>query len=431
MNYPSAIHSQKFKKIHSHYRAYLSFLEDVNFIERNDFFKVGEQSYLYQFTFYYHQNLFYSHIIKNVNIPYDNDIVINGDIANNYMEDKVIEKLKLYLFYLKFDSKAANQLKDELFITRFYNPEFDMQHWDWFVTTAGKWEYKPSPKVLDRVAQYNFETKVIDMINDHTYYCHTDTSGWRLHSPLTILPREYRKFITFRGQELYSIDLKCSQVFLTLKLFTPEFWDINSPVVNISTLGMEHLFNNQSVLKRIQKAISNLAADYENFRVHCCAGSIYEYMQEEYYSKLGLALERDDVKTQFFLTLFTSNKFLGSEQANPKKLFKKIFPTVYNVFKAIKTERKESLFLNVDDAKTIEKFSSLLPIMLQRLESLIFLKTVTTKIVNSHPEVPLITLHDSLNTTKEHVEFVKNTLHTEIEVIMGYSPTLKIFLWAG
>lgn len=434
MDYLPAIHSRKFKNISSNYRAYLTFFENQNLIKRNDYYIVGEQSYLYEFTSNYTQTPFYSHII-DVSIPLFNDNDFKESIYNiNYdiiiIDKHIMQKLNIFLSDLKFDAIGANNLKDELFISRFYNPEFDMNNWD-FVKENDNWKMVHLPKMKNHNVQYNFEQDIINKLSQKEYYCHMDETGWRVHTPLTILPREYKKFVTFRGKELFSIDLKCSQIFLTLVLFNPDFWNPNSNMVNISTLKMQHLFENPKILKKINEAIANLGDDYEKFKEECCKGTIYEYMQDCYKEELNLDLSRNEVKIQFYMTMFTSNTFINTEQAKPKRLFRVIFPTVYEVFKAIKTQRKnEVLKLNDYDPHPIEKFSTLLPVMLQRLESYIFIKNIATHIIENYPYVRFYTIHDSINTTENSKSLITSIIESEIRRITGLTPTLKETSWS-
>lgn len=44
--------------------------------------------------------------------------------------------------------------------------------------------------------------------------CHRDPSGYRLHTPITRLPRELRPFLSFKGEPLVGIDCKNSQMCL-------------------------------------------------------------------------------------------------------------------------------------------------------------------------------------------------------------------------
>lgn len=430
MGYPPAVHSKKFKKIKPLYSAYLTFLEDENVIRRNDYFSVCKQSYLYQFTFDYLKTPLYSHIIEGNEMPLIGSDIYN--LCNNeiLIDKEIIEKFKLYLYYLKFNAIGANDLKEELYQHRLQHPDMDYASWQWVQQNNGKYEYANLPRKLNAVEQYNFEQATIDRLTDRQYYCQTDDTGWRVHTPLTILPHEYKKFVTFRGNRLFSIDLRCSQVFLTLVLMNPDFWNPNSTTVNVATLKMDHLFETAQMKKKIVSALNELSGDYETFKRECCNGNIYDYMQSLYKTDLKLDLRRDDVKVQFYLTMFTANNFFGTKQAEPKRLFAKLFPTVYNVFKAIKTQRKkEKVYLNPCDTTPVKKFSKLLPIMLQRLESHIFIQNIAAKIVREHAHIPIFTVHDSISTTQEFVDDVEKIVLSEINRVTGLTPTLKTTCW--
>lgn len=338
--------------------------------------------------------------------------------------------MKLFFYFLNIDALGSKTFMEELYERRIINPDIDNLKSGWFKDESGKYIFGKKPRTKSADAQYNYEQMVLGKLADKAYYCHYDEVGWRVHSLLTVLPRNYKKFVTFRKKPLYSIDLKCSQIFLTLALMNPDFWNPSSSTVNIGTLKMDHLFSSNVMKNKILPALANLSDDYDIFKKECCKGTIYEYMQETYKNQLNLSLSRNDVKALFYNTVFTSNNYSGQKDAEPKRLFKKLFPTVSNLFIAIKTQRKkEKVFLNKFDKFPVEKFSTLLPIMLQRLESYIFIQNIATKILSEHPDIPIFTIHDSICTTEENVEVLERIIKSEIERIVGLTPSLNITSW--
>jgi hypothetical protein len=109
-----------------------------------------------------------------------------------------------------------------------------------------------------------------------------------------------------------------------------------------------------------------------------------------------------------FEVLFTSNKY----HSKAKSIFKDLFPTVNGVFEEIKKTNKEDL-----------------PILLQQIESFIFLKILTKKLAKKYPNMPLFTIHDSIVTTTKYCETVKNFMHEELTKLIGIPPILKVDYW--
>ncbi len=58
-------------------------------------------------------------------------------------------------------------------------------------------------------------------------------------------------------------------------------------------------------------------------------GRFYEALEDHFKNELGLEFDdRKAIKAAVFTVLFTANKFLGQEEAKPKRLFKQLFPNV-------------------------------------------------------------------------------------------------------
>jgi hypothetical protein len=93
-------------------------------------------------------------------------------------------------------------------------------------------------------------------------------------------------------------------------------------------------------------------------------------------------------------------------------LFKKTFPTVYKIISKIKKERHATL-----------------AIILQRLESELFLQKCCKIIYEERPDIPIFTLHDSIITTKENIEYVKSIIEKVLLEHINAKPHLKVERW--
>ncbi|WP_449436189.1 hypothetical protein [Pedobacter steynii] len=80
-----------------------------------------------------------------------------------------------------------------------------------------------------------------------------------------------------------------------------------------------------------------------------------------------------------------------------------------------------SLFHKISD-----KGNNYLPILMQRLESKLMLEIVAKEVSIQHPNAPIITIHDSIFTTKEFQEPVKNIMYGFLYGKTGIEPGLKL-----
>lgn len=117
---------------------------------------------------------------------------------------------------------------------------------------------------------------------------------------------------------------------------------------------------------------------------------------------------RKEVKTAIFQVLFTANQFIGQKRAAPKRLFKRLFPSVYEIFAIIKKQNKVTL-----------------PCLLQSIESLLVIKTISKRINEERPDVPIFTVHDSIATTTGNHLYVKKVMEEELEKALGHNPVLE------
>jgi len=103
---------------------------------------------------------------------------------------------------------------------------------------------------------------------------------------------------------------------------------------------------------------------------------------------------------------------LGQENAKPKKMFKQMFPEVYEVFKKIKSKDK-----------------SLLPRLLQSIESYLMIDIIAGRISEEYPDVPIFTIHDSISTTEKYVDVVESIMKEELSKAIGHAPKLAREDW--
>lgn len=123
-------------------------------------------------------------------------------------------------------------------------------------------------------------------------------------------------------------------------------------------------------------------------------------------------VDRKAIKEAVFTVLFTSNHFLGQEEAKPKKLFKQLFPIVYKVLAHLKRKDK-----------------TLLACLLQRIEAHLILNVITKRIAQERPNLMISSIHDSIITTEGDEKYVESVMQEELTKYIGMTPTLKLDYW--
>jgi hypothetical protein len=207
---------------------------------------------------------------------------------------------------------------------------------------------------------YNRNVYSVECINNKHIFYHFDAYG-RMHTNYTILKSFIRKnCLMIDGEETCEIDIQNSQPLFLSKLIE------------------------ESDSKWVRED------EFELFRELTTNGYYYQYVMEQTGEE-----DKRSVKEMTYKVLF------GRNVVNSKadKFFKTLFPTIHNFIKLYKKEHGDYKILAYD---------------LQKAESnLIFNKMIKT-IMNLHPEIKIITIHDSIVVQKKYRDIVNNIFQSEI-----------------
>jgi len=278
----------------------------------------------------------------------------------------------------------------------------------------------------DPYKQYNHARVALEKFRAAAFRISIDTKGFRLHSLLSNIKSELRNCLIYNGLEMVSIDICNCQPYLMLLLLQKSFWDTHP-----SHMGLHYtdLFNAKGYTNNSKYSSSLFVPSYimiseigemqarrgfEAYRKVTTNGRFYEQMTELMTSEMEInELDRKQVKGMLFQVLFTSNRYIGQEDAEPKRIFKRLFPDVYKVMSMIKKKGKE-----------------LLPILLQRIESHLVLEVITKRIARENPKMPLFTIHDSIVSNKGNEQIINAIMKEELERVIGFAPQLRVEHWS-
>ncbi|KAB4464819.1 hypothetical protein GAN98_06545 [Bacteroides thetaiotaomicron] len=278
------------------------------------------------------------------------------------------------------------------------------------------------------LTQYHAALYNINSIAIGDYKVLIDTHVHRLHSSITNMQKDYRNFLTYDGQELVSIDIKNSQPYLACVLLNSMFWHISNDL----SLSL------YSLPEDIQKSITTVAlplelnkffskcsdGEFTPYKQTVADGRMYETIAQVCQTSLHKSINRNEAKTLMFHLLFSSNQGQHDDTTinQMKDIFStELFPKVALLFKIIKRKYK---------GVPIKKQHNRLACLLQSIESEIILHRCCKRIwEEGNNQVPVFTIHDSIATTVEHVEWVKMIIEEELTRVIGLPPTLSIEHW--
>lgn len=200
----------------------------------------------------------------------------------------------------------------------------------------------------------------VDCISNNHIFFHFDSYG-RMHTNFTILKSHIRKnYLTIDCEELVEFDIKNSQPLFLTKIIEEEGLDM----VELT--------------------------EYYKFKEIVVSGNFWKHFIEE----TGLT-DKKIIKRVIYKVLFGRN-------LNTKydKIFKKLFPSIYSFIKIYKKR--------MGDYKILSH-------KLQNLESNMIFNSIVKEIIESNPEIRLITIHDSIMCQKKYSHLVGNIFEKKIK----------------
>lgn len=408
-----SINSKLIRNFFKDYLSYLDYLILTGVLETKGQYIQGKQSKGYRFTERYANaplvRYDYPAFIQNT----DNVASIQEEIYNkktgNFVHNPILDFPYLSYWY----STKGLQIDEEAALTCAYQMMQDkiskgIQSWD---INRDK-SRNNLIKRKNPLTQYHAALYNINSIAIGDYKVSIDSNVHRLHSVITNLQKDYRRFLSYNGQKLVNVDICNSQPYLLCLLLNPSFWDKTSDIpLNIGMLShnIQGMVQEEH-LSEIYKYVLSLSACHdtalENYIKTASQGKVYEYMQEVINKRENVNLKRDDIKTMILTTLFSKNRFMPTY----KKYFKQNFPQIYELIRLVKKENHETLAC-----------------ILQNIESEIILHRCCCQIWNiSNHQVPVFTIHDSICTTIGNEVFEEEIMIQELTKAVGEIPFIKI-----
>ncbi|MFD2937871.1 hypothetical protein [Spirosoma flavum] len=458
MNGYVPLHSQRMRDILTNYHLYINYLADSQVIEVYQSYKVGERSKGYRLASQYQTGTI-------------NAEITDPKIVKNILEQTDQSRQKVMALYphlvkafdgLEIDAEGAYQFIDQ-----------------WYASQLSKLKRKPKPERAKKLIQTSDRfRRSVQRIQLKDYRFHVDDSGHRLHTVLTQMKKELRQYLTYKGQPLVCWDLSSAQPLLSLQLLKESFYDyidkpcsanheitlfdlpenirnsirpaipqirelitsegfrgpwyerhtegaydgyqsLNFKLVPLSSepiIGGDHVFS-PFRMKEVVDEFNNLTVcietDWMWYKIYIIKGRFYQYLEEEFERRNPVAGDKRNTKKIVMNVLFAKDSDMRGDFPEFRNMIRALFPTMVELFRLIK-----------------ERDHSTLAILLQSMESEIFLNRIVSRINRNRPEIPLFTVHDSIATTPPYQEYVQEIMREELEKAIGYPPHLKPEQWS-
>ncbi|RCR65553.1 hypothetical protein [Larkinella punicea] len=489
--YPySPISSQRLREYVFDYPLYLAYMLRVGVIERSPLnYSVGVRSNAYRLTKLY---------------------------RTQTVTDTITDPLFIHKIYQVTDRNNATAVQGYYYLTRWagglkIDAELGYRYAEAFLAhgqqillsrpkrkRAGTRSLNPKTQREKLYCRHANLYQSIDRIRRGNHYFTVDDSGHRLHTVLTNLKSDLRHALAYQGQSLVSIDLSSSQIYLSVRLIEPSFYEakptdgriaLRDLAPNVQSLvepliqDIRHLLatnpaspspaivqpeagrrrlNTENMTQRDLDFIAELDSlwrapikpittittatrvslpmyenrsfsymyesdnevvklengsrddnDWQLLIEQVKQGTFYEYLLQEAVKATGKTkLTRELMKKTVFTVFFSENETTSRLMQKRKEIFRDLFPNVMRLFELIKSQQHRTLAL-----------------LLQNIESEIFLNRIARRIARERPDLPIFTIHDSIVTTVGNEPFVEVIMREELERAIGIRPFLKREYW--
>ncbi|PCH52410.1 MAG: hypothetical protein COC22_04120 [Flavobacteriaceae bacterium] len=407
-------------KVHNYYKYWDYFLNELKIVERNESYQVGKDSKGFRFVEKYRTPI----------------IPSNDQIQDTSLRKKIIQNLNAINLSVKNYSYLNKWYNDNLQIDFDLAMKLISEEYELKKDNKELWDYDIiNEKYKDPKNQRDHAIMSITRLQDKYYALKRDGNVYRYHTVLTNMRSILRNAITYNGKKLYTLDITNCQPYLSTILLSSDYLIKCDPenqsvsisfdkpkntFASISNKNINKVAINQYKFKSSESYImlglfkkSPINTDIQEYIKLAVGGRFYEELQKKFKSILGIDFDsRKDIKKAVLKVLYTANNYFGCEKAKPKKLFAELFPEVYKIFA---------------DIKRLDK--SVLPRILQCIESYLIVDVICKRISEELPNAPIFTIHDSITTTEEYIEDVRKIMEEELENKIGKAPKINFEEW--
>jgi len=396
------------------YRPHIDYLVRNEIIEENRQYFPGVQSGGLKFKEKYYTDL------KEVNITKWTLInsINNKHKQSNEEAEKKLKFLRNWFTRITIDEKSAKDLINRIYEKDLENP-------------LVKFPYQKKNLLLypvRKIATRQFDFSV-------------DTTVGRLHTCLTLLKKDLRKFVKFENKNLYGVDITNSQPFLSASLLQKKIYCRNNMEERLKHYNTNYSYTSEILKAEYTQTTTPININYyttnynptmvvnfieENEQKEDLVsfielsknGTLYEefmdiLLQKRRLTKTSYSETRQRVKEKIFRAIYSANTAISS--STDVKDFKNTYPTVYSIYKMFKKGKGQH---------------PALACMLQNFEAELILWNICTRINAENPDIPIFTVHDSIVTTEEYVDYIYAVMEEELKLAIQLKPSLKIEPWA-
>ncbi len=364
----------------------------------------------------------------------------NTEFKEIELNDLRLKRLKRsaaqFSYRQRYEYKHLLQWFDErLILDKEAALDYNQRQYDEIKNDKTKWKSKiihhpfygkvPSGEPKDPYRGYKARINKIKYFRNPDLF--TRAASRRLYTSLTSLNKDLRRFLTYDGQPLVSLDVSSCQPYLVLPLLDPAFWTDDHLHFSIGDINQYHIARKyRSIIKSFylddNKYIYMLdkiqdSQGFQRYRDDVTSGHFYQRFYDKHKNSLGKdclwddphLITLDDLKWRMLMYLNADYRW----NSPVKQGFKIDYPEVHELLMFLKS---------LDDSNEIST-------ILMSMEATLMLFRIAKTLSSDYPMIPIFSIHDSLVTTLGYEEFVEMEMIEEFEKCIGIAPKIKTEHW--
>jgi len=244
----------------------------------------------------------------------------------------------------------------------------------------------------------------VDKIRRGDWFFHRDQFG-RIHTNLSNIKRELRRFLLVDGQRLVNVDIANSQpLFIGMASCSGQTRKRREGREEGKQGGRQagaNLYVRQAYVRQAPlSGVGNVAVDLRRYMRLCEAGQLYQFVQ----SRIPKALDYDTLKQRVLSTLYDRD----SHRNAVYRVLDEHFPSLVEFARHVKRK----------DYRQLAHLA-------QRVESRFMFEQVVPRLMRERPGLFVASIHDSLLVPRGTEEYVREVMLAEFQRL-GVSPTVRI-----
>jgi hypothetical protein len=252
-----------------------------------------------------------------------------------------------------------------------------------------------------------------------------ETKTERLSTTLSNLRKELRAALRFDGKRLVGVDISNSVPFFTLVLFDDKLMDelgIKSLIKNINSNLNSTTFPFPWLMLVDLEGRSIKYPDIDWYSKLVEANELYPLLKKEWNTRLGKKYTRNQVKKKL-QSIFNSPFHYDCKE---REVLVDLFPNVMSIIKQLNQGYWKTK--NGHGKSKWKKGDQVCPYahITQIIEARAVLNHVCGFIESDRPDTPILTVHDCIYTTEDHLEYVIQAMEDRIFQMVGRIPAYTI-----